>query len=571
MRPLALLLSFAAALAAQSGDYRFVQLSIRDSSAREVKNIGGTISFDGAAAFRIDARMGVNREAAKDLRSSGAYQAVPEGGFIALPNPAQPDLTLHLRAGPNADVLVGSSVDEGQPAHDLFVAIRAPSKPVGNSTLKGDYGAAFLLVYNGLGSGLASAILDFTADGQGSIPSATLTGHAAGIDDSNRLEKFKATTYALRSGGSGGLSIHESSDVFFGDREIFVSEDGGVLLGFSTAEGARDILLAVRKDPDQGTLSFRGSFWISELMAETDFVFRPDASVFSSASGSLTAGGSGSAAIAERVNLNGRRVHLTTTNSFAIDSAGLGILAPRYRQGLHNFSLGAGDSFFLGAQVGAPGELTLEHGIFIGVRVQPPNPSALFLALPATPIAPGAVVSLDGSGFTPDAEVLVNGERASVLKVSPGQIDFLAPSNLSAPTAKIQIRRNGEFSNTIQVPVSPTAPVLISAFHANFTAITPESPAQPGETIVLLATGLALPDPALGLYIDSRPAEILFAGPFPGFLGFYQINATLPATLSPLSAAPIALATTGALADLSSIPIGPAARGGEFSPGNSSQ
>ncbi len=555
MRSLALLLTLACTLAAQSGEYRFVQLFVRDAPGREVKNLGGTVSFDGAGGFRMDGRIGAGQGSARDFRFAGAYQVVPEGGFISLPNPAQADLTLRLRAGPNGDVLAGSSVEEGQAVYDLFVAVRAPSEPVSNATLQGDYGAAFFLVYNGLGAGLATAVIDFTANGRGAIPSATLIGHAAGIDDVNRREKFSATSYAVRSDGTGGLSVHESSDIFFGDREIFVSRDGSLVLGYSTAEGVRDIFIAARKDSDQGTLSFKGPFWFSELMAEDDFALGPESARFSSASGSLTSDGSGSLSIAERVNLGGRRTNLTTSNSYQIGSDGRNMFSPRYHAGLHNFTLGSIGSVFLGAQVGIPGELTLEHGMFYGMRIPAPGSSGIYLNVSTSPIAPGAIVTLRGSGFASDAEVLVNGEPVTVVRSSPEQIDFLAPPVLYAPAATVQVRRGSQLSNSIQLPVSASAPVLISAFHANFSPITLESPAHPSETIILLATGIGAGGGGIRLYFDSRLADILFAGPMPGFTGFYQINVAVPEGLSPLQATPIALATTDSFADLATLPI----------------
>jgi len=70
--------------------------------------------------------------------------------------------------------------------------------------------------------------------------------------------------------------------------------------------------------------------------------------------------------------------------------------------------------------------------------------------------------------------------------------------------------------------------------------------ANPGDVVVLYATGLGLTNPvaltgaagsASGLQnpilvsVAGRPASILYAGLAPGFVGLYQINFTMPAGL----------------------------------------
>ncbi len=92
------------------------------------------------------------------------------------------------------------------------------------------------------------------------------------------------------------------------------------------------------------------------------------------------------------------------------------------------------------------------------------------------------------------------------------------------------------------------------AEHADGSLITPASPAQPGEIIVLYAAGLGrtIPDTSSGsvamtaapiLYasqlrillngVPCPPEDIYYAGVTPGFAGLYQINLRLPDTLPP--------------------------------------
>jgi uncharacterized protein (TIGR03437 family) len=78
--------------------------------------------------------------------------------------------------------------------------------------------------------------------------------------------------------------------------------------------------------------------------------------------------------------------------------------------------------------------------------------------------------------------------------------------------------------------------------HANGSLITPQSPAQPDEVIVLYVTGLGVTDPPLAtgvpavlntvphptVIIDGIPATVQFAGRTPGLVGLDQINVQVP-------------------------------------------
>ena len=84
----------------------------------------------------------------------------------------------------------------------------------------------------------------------------------------------------------------------------------------------------------------------------------------------------------------------------------------------------------------------------------------------------------------------------------------------------------------------------------SFTAITPTSPARPGETIQVFLTGLGATTPAgvdgapgpsnplaftansITSYVNNTLAKVGFAGLAPGFIGLYQMNLTLPSALT---------------------------------------
>src|SRR5262249_50425342 len=116
--------------------------------------------------------------------------------------------------------------------------------------------------------------------------------------------------------------------------------------------------------------------------------------------------------------------------------------------------------------------------------------------------------SLDGVSVT------INGTPAYVYYISPVQINLLTPADLTSTSpVTVQISNNSLTSATLNVPVQAVAPSLflinsdkyVNARHSNGvsvigpTTLIPNvtTPAAPGETIVLYATGCGATNPAI--------------------------------------------------------------------------
>jgi uncharacterized protein (TIGR03437 family) len=140
--------------------------------------------------------------------------------------------------------------------------------------------------------------------------------------------------------------------------------------------------------------------------------------------------------------------------------------------------------------------------------------------------------------------------------VSPTQINLLAPGSLAAGDVKVRVTRQGQPGPDVVIRLEEVAPELfrtadgyVIAGHADGTAVTPTTPARPGEVVVLYGTGfgrtrMELParsvpttasaivrtaDFRLRLDGAEAPAEsILYVGVTPYFGGLYQINLRLP-------------------------------------------
>jgi uncharacterized protein (TIGR03437 family) len=163
--------------------------------------------------------------------------------------------------------------------------------------------------------------------------------------------------------------------------------------------------------------------------------------------------------------------------------------------------------------------------------------------------------SLDG------VTVLVNGIPCNLFYVSPGQINFLMPYEITTNSAVIEVVRQGAAGPPVTVPLNAAAPAffvwngdLAVAEHVDGSLISPDSPAHSGEIVVLYAAGLGRtsPDIASGVVaqgpitilamaqlqillngVACPPDSVFYAGIAPDFVGLYQINLQLPENLPP--------------------------------------
>ncbi len=170
------------------------------------------------------------------------------------------------------------------------------------------------------------------------------------------------------------------------------------------------------------------------------------------------------------------------------------------------------------------------------------------------------VAATPGSGTLPKVlggvSVFLDGTSVNLFFVSPTQINFLAPSTLEPGVSKFTMVREGIAGPSLSMTFRDTAPGFfvgnggaLIATHANGAVITVDSPAAPGEVVVLYAAGLgrtvpdsepgraataAAPILLIGQFavllggVTMDRANILYAGITPGFAGLYQVNLRLP-------------------------------------------
>ena len=240
--------------------------------------------------------------------------------------------------------------------------------------------------------------------------------------------------------------------------------------------------------------------------------------------------------------------------------------------GAISFGYGKGPVYGLTVALQAPS--FSGSGVYLSpIGVQNSASSALFTA----GVAPGEYINLFGSGLASTAltssafpttlgqtQVLINFRQAPLYVVSPNEIIALVPYGTSGPVIQIQVINNNVRSNAVTVFSSMTSPGIFSAdangfgdaraqHAADFSLVTSNNPAQPGETIILYLTGLGLVSPLpnidgtpagsnptaltvqpLSVYIGGdNQATIGFSGLTPSLVNVYQLNVTVPSGITP--------------------------------------
>ncbi|HSH17367.1 MAG TPA: IPT/TIG domain-containing protein, partial [Verrucomicrobiae bacterium] len=419
-------------------------------------------------------------------------------------------------------------------------------------------------------------MLRLNANGFGSFPTASATGHAFATGDVTQQQNITNAIYTISSDGLGTAGFGTSSSLFSGGHDIFVSADGNYLIGLATVAGNRQIFVATKEfSTSTNDSRFQGNYWIVELIAE---VGRNE---YTTATGAVRGDGAGNISLSERTRTHRGVFDLGGLNQYALDADGTGFFGPFFDPDVTNFAVGvpggASPRAFVGAQIGGRGDVSAIHGIYFGVRFPDLNGPGTFLnphgilnsasfAPPTFPISGGTIVALFGSELASGTEaaqstplptsmrgtsVTVNGVLAPLFFVSPGQINIQVPFATSGGSANIVVNRGGSNSNTVATPVAPSSPGVFTQnvtgigpgviTHLDFSLVTPQNPAAPGETVIMYLTGMGAlnppvadgapgpsnplsetTDPEIGVSFGGESGTILFSGAAPFFVGLYQ-------------------------------------------------
>lgn len=187
-------------------------------------------------------------------------------------------------------------------------------------------------------------------------------------------------------------------------------------------------------------------------------------------------------------------------------------------------------------------------------------------------VAPGSWISIFGSGLATGEAVAteiplpqrlgstvvkVNGAPIPLNYASPGQINAQAPVELSSGSATLVVSTGNAETTPVTFQVAAAGPGIFVwgenravATHADGRLVTPDSPADAGETIVVYLTGAGAVTPPVSTgaasgvtplsratlvssaTVGGRPAPIEFLGMTPYLVALTQANLRLPEGLA---------------------------------------
>jgi uncharacterized protein (TIGR03437 family) len=222
-----------------------------------------------------------------------------------------------------------------------------------------------------------------------------------------------------------------------------------------------------------------------------------------------------------------------------------------------------------------------------------------------TPVAPGTIVSIFGTGFTDAAGLLaaqgfplpneldgtwamIGAETVPLLAVVSTQINAMLPFDLVVNTSvPIVVFRNNAISAPQPVGMVSSQPGVFSQSETGagigiVVIVHPDgsqaeagggNAATAGDAVVIYCTGLgdATPRAVAGFPVPPSPlswandtvtatiggvnASVFFAGLSPGFTGLYQVNAMVPSGIAPNPQAPLVLSQGGRTSATVTIPV----------------
>ena len=215
------------------------------------------------------------------------------------------------------------------------------------------------------------------------------------------------------------------------------------------------------------------------------------------------------------------------------------------------------------------------------------------------PLAAGSIASVFGSNLSLSAaaadvvplptllggaRVSLNGVAAPLFYVSPGQINFQMPPRTSGATATIVVVKNGLTGLATSVELAPEAPVIFTldssgkgpgaVLNQDFSVNSAQNPAAVGDGIQIYANGLGALNPPVGagevgpslppfsltvntptVLINGAPAEVLYSGAAPGFVGANQVNVRIPAGTPAGSAVSLQIKIGGGTSNIVTIAV----------------
>ncbi len=165
-------------------------------------------------------------------------------------------------------------------------------------------------------------------------------------------------------------------------------------------------------------------------------------------------------------------------------------------------------------------------------------------------LSPGVLATLFGTNLSADPSgdpapavlptVTVDGQQATVLAVTPDQINLRIPITVDPGVGELRVQRGPSFSDPMLIRISCVSPGLFRAIRSDGSTVSLDNPAQPGEGLLVLATGLGAGNllgstedaTAVQLEINRERVEPLSLRAVAGFPGLYELGMAVPDQLA---------------------------------------
>ena len=561
----------------------------------DARSLYGIATFSGTGAYTFTGQQVILTAAPGAYSVSGTY-SVATFGIVTLTNPQRP--TLNLNARYSSEALTGATTEVADTTFDYFIAIPAPTSANSTSSLTGTWYAADFELPAATAAQVRNSAFSLTANSAGNLAPISVRGHAANLAaGAGIFQSITGATYGLTSDGSGVITFpppagQSSTGSLVGpaQKNLYLSATGNIILAANPA--GHDLVIAVKAFSGTATpASLAPGFWSSGLRFDT-------------ATGAADWSGTTRASAPNFVR--SRRLHETGATTplnetaalpFTISTDGTG------SAGAARLGLGTAGKLITSASVNTqfdptgyeigllsptPLSAIITNGVFL-------SPLGVVNAASGAPaldaIAPGEFISLYGFGLAASTQVglppypaslngvsvTIGGILAPLQLVSATQINCLVPYGVTGTTVAIAVNNKGTFSNTVPIPLAPTAPGIFTldssgtndsaTLHLDGTLVNAASPAKKGEIVAMYLTGLGAPATPVPdgqgataansaktqilLLINGTPVsatDLLYAG-LSSLAGLYQINFRVPATLAVSGTVPVAILTPDAFHD----------------------
>jgi uncharacterized protein (TIGR03437 family) len=410
------------------------------------------------------------------------------------------------------------------------------------------------------------ANFQMTPDGAGDIGTVKLTGYE-GATGSFTAAEYEVS-YTVSNGIAGVMfPISKPPLPLNGTENLYVSPDGNFVFGGSPT--LWDMLIAVRTSPGS---NFGGLYYEAGI----------DEDVSPPTSGAVTASLDtyyGSFTANDDLIIGDQRIlpagslmpyHRTYAEPYTLNSNGTS------SDPLTNYTTGAGGAIRIGYGIGPHLSLSvaLQAPTFSGGTSVFLSPVGVVNSASFAPftsgVTPGELITLYGSNLASGpsqtastqplpttlggVQVMINGTAAPLDYVSATQINAIIPYTTEGPVASIQVMNSIGTSKTVTEIVSLTDPgvfmepsggILYGAIlhNADYTLVTPSSPAKIGEIVSIYATGLGavslgatypytVTNYPITVSVGGINASVTYSGTAPGFEGLYQLNVQIPPGVS---------------------------------------